>query len=104
MSIIDILLDENNFEEIAMFCNDKPIKMRQIAVIPHGENDLYCILQASEDTPIPGVGSQEGIVFKVKGEDEGAELVVEENMKRAKQIYKVYLTLLKQAGRDNNED
>ena len=59
VDIVDVLLDEENTAPIYMY-NDKgeQIEFDQIAVIPYGEKELYCILKPI--TKIPGIKETEG--------------------------------------------
>jgi len=72
VDLLDVLLDENNKAPIYMY-DDKgnQLEFEQVAVIPYGEDDLYCILKPI--TKIEGVKDDEAIVFLVT-EDEREEV------------------------------
>ncbi len=74
VDLLDVLLDENNTAPIFMLDgNGNQLKFEQVAVIPYGEDDLYCILKPV--TKIPGVKDDEAIVFLVD-EDENGEAIL----------------------------
>ena len=68
---IDALYDENNNDIIQLYAEDgKLINFEQIAVIPL--NDLvYAILKPVQ--PLEGVGEDEGLVFEIETNEDGAE-------------------------------
>lgn len=96
VDIVDVLLDEENTAPIYMY-NDKgeQIEFDQIAVIPYGEDELYCILKPI--TKVPGIKDDEAIVFKVE-EDENGEgfLKVEEKEEVAIAIFDQYYNLIEE--------
>lgn len=77
VDLLDVLLDDNNTAPIYMHDgNGKRLKFEQVAVIPYGEDDLYCILKPT--THIEGVAEDEALVFKVM-EAEGEHILIVEN-------------------------
>ena len=97
VDIMDVLLDENNTAPIYMH-NDKgeQIEFDQVAVIPYGENDLYCILKPV--TKIPGIKDDEAVVFKVEQDKDGEGFLrVEENEEIAIAIFDQYYNLLEES-------
>ncbi len=96
VDIVDVLLDEENTAPIYMY-NDKgeQIEFDQIAVIPYGEDELYCILKPI--TKVPGIKDDEAIVFKVE-EDENGEgfLKVEDREEVAIAIFDQYYNLIEE--------
>ena len=96
VDIVDVLLDENNTAPIYMY-NDKgeQIEFDQIAVIPYGEDELYCILKPI--TKIPGIKDDEAVVFKVE-EDANGEgfLKVEDREEVAIAIFDQYYNLVEE--------
>ena len=96
VDIVDVLLDEKNTAPIYMF-NDKgeQIEFDQIAVIPYGDNELYCILKPI--TKIPGIKDDEAVVFKVDQDENGEGfLKVEEREDVAIAIFDQYYNLLEE--------
>ena len=91
VDILDVLLDENNKAPIFMRNNKgEQIEFDQVAVIPYGENDLYCILKPI--TKIPGIKDDEAVVFKVEQDKNGeGYLKVEENEQIAIAVFDQYL-------------
>ena len=66
VSILDILLDEDNEEPITLYDeSDKPVKFDQVAIIPLDEK-LYAILKPIDE--MEGVADDEAIVFAVTDE------------------------------------
>ena len=99
VDIVDVLLDENNTAPIYMH-NDKgeQIEFDQVAVIPYGEEDLYCILKPI--TKIPGIKDDEAVVFKVEEDEEGnGYLRVEDKEEIAIAVFDQYYNLLEEAGK-----
>lgn len=100
LDVLDILLDENNTDPITMF-NDKnePIDFEQVAVIPYGDGDLYCILRPI--TKLNGVADNEAIVFKVHVDEGGLSyLLVETDESIAIAIFDKYYELLEEASKN----
>ena len=96
VDLLDVLLDEKNTAPIFMF-DDKgnQLEFDQVAVIPYGEDDLYCILKPI--TKIPGVKDDEAIVFLV-AEDENGEsiLKVEDREDVAISVFDQYYNLIEE--------
>ena len=93
VDLIDVLLDEKNTAPIYMVDeNGRQLKFDQVAVIPYGEDELYCILKPI--TKIEGVADDEAIVFRVEEDKDGnAILRVEENEEIAISIFDQYYNL-----------
>lgn len=97
VDIMDVLLDENNTAPIFMF-NDRgeQIEFDQIAVIPYGDDDLYCILKPI--TKVPGIKDDEAVVFKVEQDEKGeGYLKVEEREEIAIAIFDQYYNLVEES-------
>lgn len=96
VDLLDVLLDEKNTAPIFMY-DDKgnQLEFDQVAVIPYGEDDLYCILKPI--TKIPGVKDDEAIVFLV-AEDENGEsiLKVEDREEVAISVFDQYYGLIEE--------
>lgn len=96
VDLLDVLLDENNKAPIYMY-DDKgnQLEFEQVAVIPYGEDDLYCILKPI--TKIEGVKDDEAIVFLV-AEDENGEsiLKVEDREEVAISVFDQYYNLVEE--------
>ena len=74
LSILDILLDEDNEDPITLYDeNDKAIRFDQVAIIPLDEK-LYAILKPIDE--MENVADDEAIVFVVN-EDENGESILE---------------------------
>ncbi len=103
VDLLDVLLDENNTAPIYMHDEKgKQLKFEQVAVIPYGEEDLYCILKPI--TKIPGIADDEAIVFKVEEDDKGeAVLRVEEKEEIAIAIFDQYYNLLEENEKDKKK-
>ena len=68
---IDALYDENNNDIIQLYAEDgKLINFEQIAIIPINER-VYVILKPVQ--PLEGVGEDEGLVFEIATNEDGAE-------------------------------
>ena len=95
VDILDVLLEDENCAPIIMY-NDKGecLKFDQIAVIPYGEDDLYCILKPI--TKISGIKEDEAIVFQVLQDEESGMgyLKVEESKKISMEIFEQYYDLI----------
>ena len=99
VDILDVLLDENNTAPIYMH-NDKgdQIEFDQVAVIPYGEDDLYCILKPI--TKIPGIKDDEAVVFKVEQDENGdGFLRVEDREEVAIAVFDQYYNLLEESNK-----
>lgn len=97
VDLIDVLLDEKNTAPIYMVDeNGRQLKFDQVAVIPYGEDELYCILKPI--TKIEGVADDEAIVFRVEEDKDGnAILRVEENEEIAISVFDQYYNLVEEA-------
>ncbi|MGI5841889.1 MAG: DUF1292 domain-containing protein [Christensenellales bacterium] len=93
MSILDILLDEENAEPIVLYDeNDKAVKFDQVAIIPL-EDNLYVILKPLE--PMANVADDEAIVFTVLEDEDGvSSLEVETDEEIAIRVFEEYYKLL----------
>lgn len=89
-SILDILLDEDNKDNITLV-DEKgaPYEFEQVAIIPD-EGKLYCILHPV--TKVEGVADDEAIVFNIS--EEGVISVVEDEKTMLKVFDKYYELLL----------
>lgn len=100
ISILDILLDENNRDPIKLYDgNGNPLLMEQVAVIPR-DSKLYVILKPLQE--MKGVAENEAIVFYVDDET----LRVETDDDVAFDIFDKYYKLLEEAGikKDDSDD
>ncbi len=97
VDILDVLLDENNSAPIYMYNdNGEEIKFDQIAVIPYGEEDLYCILKPV--TKVPGIKDNEAVVFKVEQDENGkSSLKVEDRDEVARAVFDQYCNMIEEA-------
>ena len=103
VDLLDVLLDEKNTAPIFML-DDKgnQLKFEQIAVIPYGDNDLYCILKPI--TKIDGIKDDEAIVFLVaEGEDGSAVLKVEDREEIAIAVFDQYYDLVEEEAKKKNK-
>ena len=99
VDIMDVLLDENNTAPIHMLDDKgKTISFDQIAVIPIGGEELYCILKPI--TPVPGIKDDEAVVFKVKEGENGSFLEVVENSDIAIEVFEKYYDLVEEASEE----
>ncbi len=96
VDLLDVLLDENNTAPIYMTDNNgRRLKFDQIAVIPYGEDALYCILKPI--SKIEGISDDEAIVFRVDEDDNGeAVLNLEENEEVAIAVFDQYYSLVEE--------
>lgn len=96
VDLLDVLLDENNTAPIYMF-DDKgnQLEFDQVAVIPYGEDDLYCILKPI--TKIDGVKDDEAIVFLVTEDENGDSILkVEDREDVAISVFDQYYNLVEE--------
>ena len=103
VDIVDVLLDEKNTAPIYMF-NDKgeQIEFDQIAVIPYGDDELYCILKPI--TKINGIKDDEAVVFKVDQDENGEGfLKVEEREEVAIAVFDQYYNLIEEQTSKGNK-
>ncbi len=89
LSIFDIILDENNFDNIVLYDEkNKPEEFEQIAYIPLEEKD-YAILKPVK--PFKGMAEDEAIVFEMVEDENGEEqLLAVEDDKIAEQVFNEY--------------
>ena len=97
VDLLDVLLDENNTAPIYMYDESgKQLKFEQVAVIPYGEDDLYCILKPL--TKIDGIADDEAVVFRVDEDDNGeAILRVEDREEIAISVFDQYYNLIEES-------
>lgn len=103
VNLLDVLLDEDNTAPIYMRDESgRQLKFEQVAVIPYGEDDLYCILKPI--TKLPGIADDEAIVFKVE-EDENGEAIlrVEDKEDVAIAVFDQYYDLIEDAEGEKNK-
>ena len=96
VDLLDVLLDEDNTAPIYMF-DDKgnQLEFDQVAVIPYGEDDLYCILKPI--TKIDGVKDDEAIVFLVTEDENGDSILkVEDREDVAISVFDQYYNLVEE--------
>ena len=96
VDLLDVLLDENNTAPIYMY-DDKgnQLQFDQVAVIPYGEDDLYCILKPI--TKIDGVKDDEAIVFLVTEDENGESILkVEDREEVAISVFDQYYNLVEE--------
>ena len=96
VDLLDVLLDEKNTAPIYMY-DDKgnQLEFDQVAVIPYGEDDLYCILKPI--TKIDGVKDDEAIVFLVTEDENGESILkVEDREEVAISVFDQYYNLVEE--------
>lgn len=100
VDLLDVLLDENNTAPIYMYDETgRQLKFEQVAVIPYGKEDLYCILKPL--TKLDGINDDEAIVFKVDEDDNGeAILRVEANEEVAIAVFDQYYNLVEESEKE----
>ena len=96
LSILDILLDEDNEDPITLYDeNDKEIRFDQVAIIPMDEK-LYAILKPIDE--MEGVADDEAIVFFINENGDGdATLEIETDEPVAMRVFDEYYKLLDKA-------
>ena len=96
VSILDILLDEDNEEPITLYDeSDKPVKFDQVAIIPLNDK-LYAILKPIDE--MEGVADDEAIVFAVTEDSEGETVLeIETDEPTAIKVFDEYYKLLDNA-------
>lgn len=100
VDLLDVLLDENNTAPIYMYDETgRQLKFEQVAVIPYGGEDLYCILKPL--TKLEGIADDEAIVFKID-EDENGEAIlrVEANEQIAISVFDQYYNLVEESEKE----
>ena len=91
-SILDILLDEENDENIILYDeNNEAVEFEQIAVIKLREK-IYALLKPAN--PLEGVGEDEAMVFALEVFDNGYELVLEMDEDVIDEVFDVYCSML----------
>lgn len=93
VSILDILLDEDNEDPITLYDeNDKAIRFDQVAIIPL-EEKLFAILKPIDE--MEGVADDEAIVFYINESGDGdAILEIETDEALAMRVFDEYYKLL----------
>ena len=93
LSVLEILLDENNTSPISLYDeNDKEIKFDQIAIIPLDE-EVYAILKPIDE--MENVADDEAIVFLIQEDEDGdGVLVIETDESKAMRVFEEYYKLL----------
>ena len=93
LSILDILLDEDNEDPITLYDeNNKEIKFDQAAIIPMDEK-IYAIMKPIEE--IEGVADDEAIVFVVNQTEDGEDVLeLETDEPTAIKVFDEYYKLL----------
>ena len=101
LSILDILLDEDNEDPITLYDeNNKEIKFDQVAVIPMNDK-IYAIMKPVEE--IEGVADDEAIVFVVNETEDGEDVLeLETDEPTAIKVFDEYYKLL-DAQEDENK-
>ena len=96
VSILDILLDEDNEDPITLYDeNDKAIRFDQVAIIPL-EEKLFAILKPIDE--MEGVADDEAIVFYINESGDGdAILEIETDEALAMRVFDEYYKLLDKA-------
>ena len=93
-TILDILLDPEDTEPIALISEQgESVRFEQVAIVPY-KDKLYCILKPLDD--IADVADDEAIVFCVDESDEETLLRVETDEKTCLAIFDVYYELIEQ--------
>ena len=97
-SVIDILLDEDNDENIVLYNEDgQAYEFEQVAIIPLNEN-IYAILKPA--TYLENISDDEAIVFRVKEFEGEYTLIVETDEEVAEAVFDEYYMLLDEAEDD----
>lgn len=92
MSVIDILLDEDNYDNIILYDeNNEPNEFEQIALVPF-KGKVYAILKPVNC--MKDVGSDEAVVFCIEGFDGEYALIVEQDDAVGEAVFKEYCSLL----------
>ena len=94
-TILDILLDPEDSEPIALVNESgKSVRFEQVAVVPH-KDKIYCILKPLDG--MEGVADDEAVVFWVDDTDDYDPLLrVETDEKTCLDIFDVYYDLIEQ--------
>lgn len=102
LSILDILLDENNDSPISLFDeNEKEVKFDQVAIIPMEEN-LYAILKPIDK--MENVADDEALVFLVEEDEDGdAILTIETDEAMAMRVFDEYYNMVDEYEKKENK-
>ena len=102
LSILDILLDENNTSPISLYDeNDKEVKFDQVAIIPL-DDQVYAILKPIDE--MENVADDEAIVFLIQEDEDGdGVLVVETDESKAMRVFDEYYKLLDEQEEKENK-
>lgn len=93
MDLLNILMDADNCEPIALQDEDGEImRFKQVAVIPYGLA-IYCVLKPLDE--IERVADDETIVFRVDFDENGETIIcLEEDEGTALAVFEKYYDLL----------
>ncbi len=93
LSAIDKILDENNTDNIVLYnAKDEQVEFEQIALIPL-DGEMYVIL--SPVSEIPGVGEDEGLVFRIAEDEDGMKfLSLIHDTETVDEVFEIYDALL----------
>ncbi len=95
MDLLDILLDEKNFDPIVLTDDQGGCyRFEQVAVIPYNEK-IYCILKPIDK--MKNVEEDEAIVFYLDEENDELALLVESNELTALKIFEEYYDMLEKS-------
>ncbi len=95
MSILDILLDEENREPITLWDGyGREVTFEQIAVIPH-DGKIYCVLKPLDH--FEGVADDEALVLYVDMSGDEVTLNVELDQLKAIEVFEKYYDLLEKS-------
>lgn len=94
--ILDILLDKENQEPIALMDeNGNTVNFQQVAIIPL-DSTLYCVLKPIDE--IEGIADDEAVVFCVDIDKIGRSFLrVEQDELKAIEVFERYYDLLAEA-------
>ena len=92
MNPIDMLFDEENWEDITLYDDEEnAVRFEQIAIIPY-EEEVYAILRPRD---VENIDEDEALVFLIKGdedEDMNLEIITDEEL--AGKIFDLYNTFI----------
>ena len=103
VDLLEVLLDEKNTAPIFMLDEKgNQIEFEQVAVIPYGEDDLYCILKPI--TKIEGINDDEAVVFLVTEDENGESILkVEDREEVAISVFDQYYNLIEEAAAEKKK-
>ena len=103
VDLLEVLLDEKNTAPIFMLDEKgNQIEFEQVAVIPYGEDDLYCILKPI--TKIDGINDDEAVVFLVTEDENGESILkVEDREEVAISVFDQYYNLIEEAAAEKKK-